>query len=91
MRVVTCGVNHIKFLSPDKKGRANQENLRFRYVLLFSLKFPCEYHSETHLCNRPSIIYILTGFSEKNITGSLNFPQGCPCLSGRCFASFKHT
>ena len=29
----------------------------------------------THLpCNRPSGIYILTGFSEKNVTGSENFP-----------------
>ena len=45
----------------------------------------------TSLCNRPTGMYILTGFSEKNLTGSAKFPPGCPFLSGRCFAFFKHT
>ena len=36
----------------------------------------------------PKEIYIFTGFSEKNVTGSADFPPGCPFLSGRCFALF---
>ena len=44
----------------------------------------------TPLYNRPSGIYILTGFSEKNVTGSANFSAGCPFLSSRWFAFFKH-
>ena len=46
---------------------------------------------KTPLCNRPSGIYILNGFSEKNVTGSANFPPGCPVLSGPCFAFLKRT
>ena len=36
-------------------------------------------------------MHILTEFLEKNATGSINVPPGCPFLSGRCFAFFKHT
>ena len=45
----------------------------------------------TALCNRPSGIYILAGVFGKNVTGSANFPPGCPFLSGPCFLFFKHT
>jgi len=49
-------------------------------------------YAKTTLCNRPSGIYILTEFSEKNITVSANCPPGFPFLSGRCFIFFQpHT
>ena len=62
-----------------------------RYVLSKSSRCPHKTLTITSLCNRPSGIYILTGFSEKNVIGWANFPPGCPFLSGRCFAFFKHT
>ena len=45
----------------------------------------------TPLCNRPTGIYSLTGFSEKTSAGRQIFSPGCPFLSGHFFAFFKHT
>ena len=44
--------------------------------------------------NQPSVTDPVTSifspdFRGKNVTGSANFPPGCPLLSGRCFALFK--
>ena len=43
----------------------------------------------TTLCNRPKVIYVLNGFSGKNVTGSANFPSSCLSLWGRCFCLFQ--
>ena len=43
------------------------------------------------LCNRPSDICILTGFSETNVTGSANSPRGYPFLSGGLCAFLNRT
>ena len=60
------------------------------YLYLCYLK-PLQLFNNTPSATDPVVSIFSPGFRKKNITGSANFSPGCPFLSGRCFAFFKHT